>query len=184
MEIDLLRCYVGDALQAYEACLAGLEVPGSPSDLSALLRAARKGEIDRRGKVTTPEKGVYEYHVHGAGYTFKEGRTGKDIRFDVMPVGGAERIRFTAWDLYKYAASLGEPVTEASAASELRRLSAEEKGIVRVAEGPFEYYYCADVSSLLIPGGSQTGRREGRGSRPVLPALSCPHCGADLLPWA
>jgi hypothetical protein len=57
------------------------------SDLSALLRAARRQEIDRRGEVTSadgsPTHPVYDYHIHGAGYSFRELRSGKAIHFDV-----------------------------------------------------------------------------------------------------
>jgi hypothetical protein len=141
---DLVHRYIRDAHRAYQACMSSLGVPGSRSDLFALLRAARRREIDRRGEITTPEGESYGYHIHGSGYSFEDSNCKKVIRFDVTTVNGSSALRFTAWEVYKYASSIGEPISEATVASELRRISGEESSMGHVLEGQTDYYYWPD----------------------------------------
>jgi hypothetical protein len=141
MDIDQIRRYVRDAHLACQACLAGLGVIDIGFGLSTLVRAAGKQEIDRRGEVTSPDGAVYSYHIHGGGYSFKDLSSGKETHFDVKLVDGVPRIHFGTWKLQRYATSVGEPISQATVASELRRLSAEESSLVHFKEGPFEYWY-------------------------------------------
>jgi hypothetical protein len=84
------------------------------------------------------------YHVHGLGYSFDESNSGKVIHFDIIPINGDDRIRFSVWKLHQYAISVGEAISEGSLASESEKLSANESDVVRVVDGPHEYYYYAD----------------------------------------
>ena len=144
MGIDFVHRYIRDAHRAYQACMDSLGVTGSRSDLFALLRAARRREIDRRGEVATPEGERYEYHIHGSGYSFEDMGCNKVIRFDVTTDNGNSYIRFSAWEVYKYASSIGESTSEETVASELGRISVGESSMVHVLEGQTDYYYCTE----------------------------------------
>src|SRR5690349_16663487 len=97
MDIELVRAFIHDAKQACQDCNNALALSGTSSDLVQLLQAARSGSIERRGQVSTPAGRTYEYRVHGAGYSFKELHSGKELHFDVLPyVEGIPRIRFSA----------------------------------------------------------------------------------------
>jgi Domain of unknown function (DUF6896) len=137
---DLVQRYVCDARQVYQACVESLRVSDTPG-LSALLRAARNGQIERKGQVTTRDGASYTYRVHGLGYSFNELNEGKVIHFDIILIDGVDHLRFSAWKLHQYASSVGERISEEALTSGLRELSAQESSIVRVLDGPHEYYY-------------------------------------------
>jgi len=142
--MNLVCRYVRDAHQAYRVCSTRFGISGQPSDLWALLRAARKGQLDKRGEVAA-EGVAYEYRIHGAGYSFKEVGSGKLIHFDVVTVHGSDHVRFSVWELHQYGSSVGELITEAEVASELKKLSDTEPRLVHVQDGPFDYYYLCSV---------------------------------------
>jgi hypothetical protein len=142
MELDIVQCYLSDAYQAYRACAASLGMHDPLRDLSSLLRAARTRAIPEVGKATASGGAIYEYRVHGAGYSFKELKSGKLIHFDVVLVDDVSHIRFSNWKLQQYAASIGGPLSEAAVASALRRVSATDPSMVHVLDGPYDYDYC------------------------------------------
>lgn len=91
--------------------------------------------------VTTPVGEVFEYHVHGTGYTFTHLQSRKEMHFDVTRVDGIQNIRFSVWAVCRYAQSIGINVSEMpAAAEELRMLIADLPDIVNVREGFFDYY--------------------------------------------
>lgn len=141
MNINIVQQYVDDAKHAHEVCMASFQLTPSAGVLSTLLTAARRRDIARQGEVHGPTGEVYEYKVHGSGYSFKDRRSNKDIRFDVTSIDGTDRIRFSPWELLKYLESLGEPASEEVIASELRVLSEVEPRVVRIADGTHEYFY-------------------------------------------
>jgi hypothetical protein len=140
MEADFVRRFIDDVRHTYRACATSLGVQEAGSDLAALLRVARQPEFKRRGEVTSESGTVYAYHVHGAGYSFKDLKTGKEIHFDTMLVDGAFQIRFSPWNLHRYASSIGEVFSEDSVRSALKTLSATASFFVHVVDGPFDYY--------------------------------------------
>jgi hypothetical protein len=144
MDTALVRHFIEDARQACQDCNKVLALSSTGSDLAQLLQAARRGTIERRGKVAVPGRRVYEYHVHGAGYSFKELPSGKEIHFDVVPVDGVHRIRFSAFSIVRYASSIGIESSPEAAQSLLDKLSEEDSCIVHVIDGPFNYFYWTD----------------------------------------
>jgi hypothetical protein len=141
MEIDLVRAFAEDATQACRDCSIALELSSANSDLVQLQQAARRAAIERRGTIATPSRHTYEYYVHGAGYSFKELSSGKEMHFDVVPVEGVPRIRFSAFSVVRYASSFGMAVSREGVQSDLNRLSQEHSSIVHVVDGPFDYFY-------------------------------------------
>jgi len=141
MEIDLVRNFVADAKQACRDCNETLSLSSASSELVPLQQAARRGAIDRRGKIALPDRRVYEYHVHGAGYSFKELPSGKEIHFDVVPVEGVYRMRFSAISIVRYASGIGVVTSPEAVQSDLNRLSGEHSCIAHVLDGPFDYFY-------------------------------------------
>ncbi len=97
MSLELVRSYLHDSVQAYQACAAALGVSSTTLDILALIRAARVGGFNRRGEVTTPEGVGYAYHVHGAGYTFTALASGRRTSFDACVMGDNQCVRFTVW---------------------------------------------------------------------------------------
>lgn len=140
METELLHRYMGDAHGAYQACLAGLGLANPGSDLFALLKAARNSEIDRRGAVTVRGGLVYEYHVHGVGYSFKESGSGKAIHFDVVPIDGVPHIRFSAWMFHQYASSVGEFISVKGVEVKLKALSQSSDLVKNIVEFRYDYF--------------------------------------------
>jgi hypothetical protein len=141
MEIETIRRYIRDAQQAYKVAVAKLGVGDTNSDLAVLLNAARRHEIHRRGIVTDQDGCTYEYRIHGSGYSFKDLASGKEIHFDVTLVDGECCIRFSVWEVYKYASSSGDPLSEETVGPELKRLSLGEESLVHVVEGASDYYH-------------------------------------------
>lgn len=141
MNIDTVRQYLTDARQAYQACAESCGVKSSAGDLSALLRAARSHKIAKKGNIYTSSGTKYEYQIHGSGYTFRGDQSGKETRFDIVSVEGADRIRFSAWELYRYLISTDDTVTEEAVAQDLSTASASESDIVTVSDGSRQYYY-------------------------------------------
>ena len=140
MEVELLHRYIADANQAYQVCLAGLGLANSGSDLSTLTQAARNREIDRRGEVKDQDGVVYEYHVHGSGYSFKESGSGKEIHFDITTIDGVLHIRFSAWKMQRYASSVGESMSENGVAEQLKDLSRSSRLLKNIVELDFDYF--------------------------------------------
>jgi hypothetical protein len=66
------------------------------------------------------------------------------VSFDTAIIEGICRIRFSVWKLHQYALSIGEPISEAALAAGLSELIANNKSVVRVLEGPHDYYYYTD----------------------------------------
>jgi hypothetical protein len=99
MSLELVRSYVRDAVQAYQACTSALGVSSPALDLFALLRAARSGGVIRRGELTTQDGVGFAYHIHGTGYSFTELSSGRQTNFDVCVVGDSQCVRFTVWHL-------------------------------------------------------------------------------------
>src|SRR5205823_14655507 len=97
--------------------------------------------IHRRGMVTDQDGRTYEYRIHGSGYSFKDVASGKEIHFDVTLVDEKYYIRFSVWEVYKYASSMGEILSEETVGPELKRLSLGEGHLVHILEGASDYYY-------------------------------------------
>ena len=78
------------------------------------------------------------------GYSFKELDSPISVSFDTTLIDGICRIRFSVCKLHQYALSIGEPISEGALAAGLSKLSANDKSVVHVLEGPHEYYYYTD----------------------------------------
>lgn len=140
MDFDLLRSFIADARQACRDWNAIHEPLGSEPELVRLLRAARSSAIDRRGRFATESGRIYDYHVHGAGYSFNEIANGKEIHFDVVSVDGVPRIRFSAWSVIQYVGGVDTVASMEVVRSELDRLGADHHELMHVTEGGLDYY--------------------------------------------
>ena len=140
MEIETIHRFIRDAQQVYRAAVDKLRVGDSDLDLAALLRAARRHEIQRRG-ILQVRDGRLEYRIHGSGYSFRDLTNGKEVHFDVALVDGHYRIRFSGWELFEYASSVGESLSEEAVGPELNRLCRGVESLVHVREGASDYYW-------------------------------------------
>lgn len=141
MNPGLIRQYAADARQACGTCMISRGLAEFSQDISALLRAVQKREIERRGEAQGANGNTYEYHIHGSGYTFRERPGGKEIRFDIVLIEGFHHIRFSAWEIFKYLASQGNAISEGQVAAELRTLSIVDSWIAKVNGDSQEWYY-------------------------------------------
>lgn len=142
MDIKLLGNFVTDARHACRDCNVAFSLLGSESELVRLQKAARSATVDRQGKVTTTDAGrVYEYRVHGSGYSFREVLSGKEIHFDVAPLSGVARIRFSASSVLRYLTSIGTVISPEVVRAELNTLSTESLELEHVTDDGFDYYF-------------------------------------------
>ena len=146
MSLALVKSYLHESVQTYQACVAALGVLGPALDLFVLIRAARSGDIDRHGELTTPEGVLYGYHIHGVGYSFTETASGREIHFDACIMENEQCIRFTIWSLLQYASGIGQDLTRETAQTDLQRPEALQLPLIHVTEGGFDFY-CYPVSS-------------------------------------
>ncbi len=141
MDIELLRGFIADARQACRDCNAAFALSGSESELVRLQQAARSAAVERQGKVVAHDGGrVYEYRVHGAGYSFREVVSGKEIHFDVAPLEGVPRMRFSAASVLRYLTSIGVMTSPEVVRAELNVFSTASPELKHVAEHGFDYY--------------------------------------------
>ncbi len=140
MSLELVRSYLHDSVQAYQGCASALGVSGPALDLFALLRAARSGDINRRGELTTPEGVRYGYHIHGSGYSLTALASGLRTNFDACVVGNNQCVRFTIWHLLQYASSIGQDPLREAVQEALQGPEAVQSQVVHVTEGEFENF--------------------------------------------
>jgi hypothetical protein len=140
MRLGLVRSYVHDAVQAYQACTTAIGISTPALDLFALLRAARSGEVIRRGEVVTPNGLCFGYHIHGSGYSFTDQSSGRQINFDVCIINDSPCLRFTVWHLQQYASSIGQDITRDAAQDALGEPDVIQSQLIHVTEAGFDYY--------------------------------------------
>ena len=140
MDLRLLTNFIADAKQACMDCNAAYSLPGPEPEIVRLQHAARSATIDRQGRVATGAGRAYEYRVHGSGYSFGEILSGKEIHFDVAPVCGVPRIRFSASGISRYLESVGARTSPDVVRSELNRLGDESPELMHITDNGFDYY--------------------------------------------
>ena len=117
---------------------------GPESELVRLLLAVRSAAIDRKGRFAAESGRIYDYHVHGAGYSFIEIALGKEFHFDVVSVDRVPRIRFSAWSVIRYMGGVETVASVEAVRSEIDRLGAEHHELMHVTEVGFDYSLWSD----------------------------------------
>lgn len=140
MSLELVRSYVHDAVRAYQACTAVIGISNPPLDLFDLLRAARAGEVMRRGEVVSQDGVRVGYRIHGSGYSFTEQPRGRQTNFDVCVVDDSQYLRFTVWDLLQYASSIGQVLTRDAVQGALDEPDVSQSPLIHMTEAGFDYY--------------------------------------------
>ena len=140
MSLELVRSYLRDSIQAYRACAAALGVSSPALDLFAVIRAARSGDVNRRGEFVTLESVRFGYHIHGSGYSLTALASGRQTHFDACVVGNNQCARFTVWHLLQYASSIGQDLTREAVQDALQGPEATQSQLVHVAEAGSDFY--------------------------------------------
>ena len=142
VQIETVRAFVTEAEKAYRDCFTLLGYETDAYSLMALIQAARRGDVPRRGCVTrTSDGSTVTYHVHGMGYTLHDSESDRELRFDVRDLDGLTRLTFTSWDVQQYLKGNSNASSLESLRHDLRRISLEWDCLVHIHHEQASYFY-------------------------------------------